>query len=36
MDAVKVEPDSDIEMRSLFDMKDEESQGYSSVKNEGK
>jgi hypothetical protein len=36
MDLVKVEPDSDIEMRSLCDMKDEEAQGYSLVKIEGK
>lgn len=36
MDAVKVERDSDIEMHSLCDMKDEEAQGYSLVKSEGK
>jgi hypothetical protein len=36
MDAVKVESDSDIVMHSLCDMKDEEAQGYASVKSEGK
>jgi hypothetical protein len=36
MDAIKVEPDSDIEMYSLCDIKDEEALGYSSVKSEGK
>jgi hypothetical protein len=36
MDSLKVEPDADIEMHSLCDMKDEEAQGYSSVKSEGK
>jgi hypothetical protein len=36
MDAVNVEPDLNIEIHGLYDMKDDEAQGYSLVKSEGK